>query len=75
MAYTEQSQAGGTAVIREKKGKETEGEGGREEDSNLEDLFQGVIREKRAISDGLLEEEGLIQRQERTLRLGREGPD
>lgn len=75
MAYTEQSQAGGTAVIRGKKGKEREREGGREEDSNLENLFQGVINEKRAVSDGLLEEEGLIQRQERTLRLGGEGPD
>lgn len=75
MAYTEQSHAGGTAVIRGKKGKEREREGGREEDSNLENLFQGVINEKRAVSDGLLEEEGLIQRQERTLRLGGEGPD
>ena len=50
------SQAEWTAVIRGKKGKERGGEGGKEDDSNLEDLFQGVIKEKSGISEGVLEE-------------------
>ena len=43
-------------AVRRKKGKERGGEGGKEDDSNLEDLFQGVIKEKRGISEGVLEE-------------------
>lgn len=54
--HIQNSQAECTAVIRGKKGKERGGEGRKEDDSNLEDLFQGVIKEKRGISEGVLEE-------------------
>lgn len=60
MTYTKQRDrlSAQTLLDERKRGRE---KGGRKEDSNRRDLFQGEIMENRAIGMGFLEEERLIQ--------------